>query len=314
MRKRKLGATGLEVSELSLGTWGLSGDGYAKLPEAERDRVIERARALGVTLFDVADAYAGGAMESRLGALLGKDADAIIVTKLGTDTAASPPRKRFDPTYLREAFDRSSARLEREVVDVVLLHNPSLRALENGAATRALEELRERGRIKAWGVSVGSVECGKKAIEQGAQVLELAYNVFCSTDLKQLADLVRSKSVGVLARSVLAYGLLCGLWAPDKQFPDGDHRAERWTADEFRQRLRQLSAVRPLVSGPVSTLRSAALRFVLHSDLVSSAVLGPRSTLQLDQLVREAGREPPYLRDDAVNALRARLRDAGVEV
>jgi aryl-alcohol dehydrogenase-like predicted oxidoreductase len=117
----------------------------------------------------------------------------------------------------------------------------------------------------------------------------------------------------VLAHSVLAYGLLCGHWAPDKEFPEGDHRSERWTIDEFRRRLRQLDALRPVVGGAVLTLRAGALRYVLSTPAVSSAVIGPRNTLQLDQLVREAGKEPPYLSDQQLTALAARLRDAGVE-
>ena len=67
MRRRPLGKTGLSVTELSLGTWGLSGDGYGPVAESEQDKVIDRARALGVNLFETADGYAGGAMERRLG-------------------------------------------------------------------------------------------------------------------------------------------------------------------------------------------------------------------------------------------------------
>jgi aryl-alcohol dehydrogenase-like predicted oxidoreductase len=313
MRKRSLGATGFEVSELALGTWGLGGDGYAKVEEAEQDAVIERARALGITLFDTADSYGRGAMELRLGRLLERDAEAIIVTKLGTDRDASPRRKRFDATYLRAAFERSRERLRRETVDVVLLHNPSPRALETDAATSVLAELKEARAIRAWGVSAGSEAVARVAIDRGADVIELCHNVFAASELQKLSEVVREKRIGILARSVLAHGLLCGLWGADKQFPSTDHRSERWTPDELRQRIRQLSALRPAVGNAVPTLRGAALRFVLSDELVATAVLGPRSALQLDQLVREAGREPPYLTPEALTALRARLRDAGVE-
>ena len=67
MRKRPLGNTGLLVSELGLGTWGLSGDGYGPVAEAEQEGVIERALALGITLFETADSYALGGMEKKLG-------------------------------------------------------------------------------------------------------------------------------------------------------------------------------------------------------------------------------------------------------
>lgn len=313
MRKRQLGATGLEVTELALGTWGLSGDGYDPVAESEQDRVIERARALGIGLFETADSYGRGLMESRLGRLIGGDREALIVTKIGTDLDAAPPRKRFDPGYLRSAVERCRERQQRQVLDVVLLHNPSEQALDRGEATALLAELKQQGVLRAWGVSAGSGQVAQKALAGGAEVLQLAYNIFAAGDLNRLSDQIRTKKVGVLARSVLAYGLLCGLWSPEKEFSDRDHRSERWTRDEFKQRIRQLGALRPLVFGPVPNLRAAAVRFVLHNELVAAAVLGPRSTLQLDQLVREAGREPPYLGSDAVTALLARLRDTGVE-
>ena len=312
MRKRSLGKTGLDVSELGLGTWGLSGDAYGSVDEAEQDRVIERAAALGINLFETADCYGKGRMETRLAERLNERKDAVIVTKLGTDLKSAPPRKRFDAAFLREAFEASRERLKRDVIDVVLLHNPSSRALSRDDTLGFLRELKADGRIRAWGVSAGSGEIARTAIAQGAELLEVAYNAFASKDLTELQAEIERTGVGILARSVLAHGLLCGLWPMDKRFPSFDHRAERWTSDELKQRIRQLSALRPVVSGDVSSLRGAALRFVLNSNLVSCAVLGPRSCLQLDQLVREAGKQP-YLTPNAVTALAARLREAGVE-
>jgi aryl-alcohol dehydrogenase-like predicted oxidoreductase len=314
MRRRPLGKTGLSASELALGTWGLSGDGYGPVPEAEQDRVIDRALALGFTLFETADSYGRGAMERRLGERLPAGAaKARVVTKLGTDREASPPRKRFDAPYLKQAFEKSAERLRRQVLDVVLLHNPSLGAVERGEATALLEELRAAGRIIAWGVSAGNAEVARAALAKGAGVVSLAYNAFCSKDLSELEATLRQDDVAVLAHSVLGYGLLCGHWPPDKRFSDDDHRSERWTSDELRRRVRQLDALRPAIGGQVLTMRAAALRFVLSSPIVSSAVLGPRSTLQLDQLVREAGRAPPYLTDEHLTALRARCEDVGAE-
>ena len=65
MRQRLLGATSLDVTELALGTWGLSGDGYGPVSEAEQDKVIDRALAMGIRLFETADCYAEGRMERR---------------------------------------------------------------------------------------------------------------------------------------------------------------------------------------------------------------------------------------------------------
>ncbi len=311
MRKRALGKTGLEVSELSLGTWGLSGDAYGPVVEAEVDRVLDRALAVGITLFDTADVYGRGEMERRLGKRLQGAGATYVVTKIGTDLEISPPRKRFDRPHLFTAFERSQERLARDVVDGVLLHNPPIAALRSSEPTELLKELKKQGKIRFWGVSAGSADVARSAIREGADVIELAYNVFVAGDLHEVAGDVSESGAGVLARSVLAHGLLAGQWSAEREFYPGDHRFERWTPGELRTRIRQLDALRPLVSGPVVSLRAAALRFVLSNQLVSSAVLGPRSVAQLDQLVREAGM-PPYLRDTALAELSTRLKKLGV--
>jgi aryl-alcohol dehydrogenase-like predicted oxidoreductase len=313
MRHRSLGKTGLVVSELALGTWGLSGDAYGPVPESEQDAVVERARALGIDLFETADSYALGEMERRLGRLLGPDPTARFVTKIGTDRRMRPPRKRFDAGYLREAFDESRRRLCRDVIDVVLLHNPSANALARGEATGVLEELRATGALVAWGVSAGSAEVADAAIVAGTQVLQVAHHALSSAVLGSVAERVVERGIGVLARSVLAHGLLCGQWPPSKTFGPEDHRSERWSSYDLGRRLRQLDALRPVLGESVPTLRAAALRFVLANESVSSVVLGPRRRLQLDQLVREAGREPPYLSAAQLNELQQRLREAGAQ-
>ena len=243
--------------------------------------------------------------------VLASQRDLVIVTKVGTDRSAKPPRKRFDASFLREAVERSRERLKRDVIEVVLLHNPSLRGMERPGAVEALIELKEKKQIRAWGVSAGSLEVARAGLARGAEVLELAHNAFHRHELRGLADELATNKAGILARSVLAYGLLSGHWPTTKQFPRGDHRRERWTPDELKKRISQLNALRPSVTGGVASLRAAALRFVLANPAVSSAILGPRSMLQLDQLVREAGNDP-YFTPEALSALESRLDAAGI--
>lgn len=297
------------ISQLSLGTWGLSGDGYGTVSEAVQDEVIHRARAYGITLYETADVYGRGAMEQRLGKILGADSSVTIVTKIGTDLSSMPQRKRFDAAYLREACARSSERLARPKIDVLLLHNPAEQTLAQDEVWGALGELKQEGKLGAWGVSAGSAAVARAALERGAEVLELAYNCFAMSDLDNLG-LVPGK-VAVLARSVLAYGLLCGQWSETKIFAPGDHRAERWTQEQLRGRLKQLSALSSILGGDVSSLRAAALRFVLSNPLVSSAVIGPRNRVQLDQLVREAGQGPEYLPSSSMTRLKDQLVRVG---
>lgn len=313
MKLRSLGKTGLKVSELALGTWGLSGDGYGPVDEPEAVRSLERALEMGFSLVDTADAYGGGRMERLVGQVIGDRTDVVIVTKGGTDRTTTPARKRFDGPFLRESLERSLRRLGRDHVHVYLLHNPSADALRGGDAVDTLTTLKKEGKILHWGVSVGDVEVGREAIRCEAEIIELAYSLIHGSDLHRLAGDVVVSGVGVLARSTLAYGLLSGSWRPDRQFLPGDHRLDRWTRAELERRLQQVASMRFLVHGDVTTMRAAAVRYVLSNRIVSTAVLGPRSVAQLEQLVREVGMGPVYLRDEDLMRVPRALENVGIE-
>ena len=317
MRTRPLGQTGISVSELTLGTWGLSGEAYGFVASEERDRVIDKAVELGITTFETADVYGRGAIESCLGQRLAL-APSQIITRIGTfrpEVAAGgdeQAHKRFDPQYLREAVKRSQERLRRSKVEIALLHNPSASTMSRGEAAGVMKELKKSGTIGAWGVSAGDSYVVRAAIGQGAEVVELAYNIFFSRELHELAGELRTAHVGIIARSVLSYGILAGFYTGTHYFPSGDHRGERWSRQEFETRVRQLDAVRSLVNGPVLTMRAAAVRFVLANEMVSSAVLGPKNVGQLEELVGEVGTGPPYLSDEALTRLATELTRVGV--
>ena len=314
LRRRPLGRLGETVSELCLGTWGLSGDAYGRVHEREAARVVERALELGITLFDTADVYGAGAMETLLGGLL-DPAEHRVITKIGTFVVDGRGDKRFDRSSLETSFEQSRDRLQRDPVDGVLLHCPSPDDI--AADSEAVGLLRDKvaaGELRWWGVSCGSSRVAEAAIDRGADIVEVAYNLFQQQDLHRIADRVASTETAVLARSVLAHGLLVGHWARSKVFVTGDHRRHRWDPSALRYRLEQLPAVRHLVGGEVDTMRSAALRYVLANGLVSSAVIGPRSLAQLNQLVADAGDGPPYLDDNLLMELPDRLAAVGLEV
>ena len=317
MKARQLGKTGLRVSELGLGTWGLCGTGYGEVTDNEARRVIARALEIGVTLFDTADVYGAGRAEAMLGRVLAEHdegRDVVVVTKVGTDRTTVPALKRFDGAWLRQRVLASVKRLGREAIDVCLLHNPSDETLRESGAAEAMKALKKEGLIRHWGVAAGDQDTAQAAIEQGAEVVEMAYNILHAAELHRIAGDVVVGGTGILARSVLGYGLLAGLWAKNQSFQEGDHRRDRWTKDDFERRHAQLDAIRFLVHGDVHTLRGAAVRYVLANHIVSSAVLGPRSVVQLEQLVRETGSGPTYLPDADLAALPRALQKVGVVV
>jgi aryl-alcohol dehydrogenase-like predicted oxidoreductase len=299
---------------MALGTWGLSGDAYGAVEPSDAEAVIARAVDIGFTLFETADSYGAGKMETLLTKALAAHPGATIVTKSGTDRTTDPARKRFDAEYVKSSVKRSLKRLGRERIDLYLLHNPSVDAIAVGDATDAVKELVKEGLVRHWGVSVGDADVGRAAIQKGAEVIELAYNLFHCADMHRLAGEIMVSKVGVLARSTLAYGLLTGLWPKDRSFAEGDHRQQRWTKLELERRIDQLDAVRFLVRADVMTMRAAAVRFVLANQLVSCAVLGPRTVEHLEQLVREVGAGPVYLPDDDLSQIPRMLERVGIAV
>ncbi len=316
MRQRPLGKTGKVVSELAVGTWGLSGEPYGPVDEKDAEAVLAKALDVGVTLFDTSDSYGGGKMEVLLGRMCkGKD-DVVIVTKGGTDRRIEPPVKRFDEEYIRGAVERSLKRLGLEAIPVYLLHCPSRDALvdrdDQKSALTILKTLQREGKIQHVGVSCGTEDVLEQAIEDGAEVVELAYNIFYSGPLTRKTGDIMVRRPGVLARSVLNYGVLAGHWTRDREFPDTDHRSQRWTRMELEHRVDQLDALQFLVKGDVRSMRGAAVRFVLSSHVVSAAVLGPRTVEQLEQLVRETGGGPRYIKDDDLIQLYRELEKVGV--
>ncbi len=321
MKRRVLGKTGLEVTELGLGTWGLSGEAYGNVAQEEAKRVIRRAAQMGITLFETSSSYGtssekqGGAMERALGEALAElthDNGIVVVTKLGTDRTTDPTSKNFSRDYLRQVGKKSREHLGNRVGLIALLHNPSRQTIQREEATSALQELAEEGIVTSWGVSAGDQEVAEAALDAGAPILSVPYNIFHVEPLRALQDRIREAGVGLVAHSILAYGLLTGRWTRSKVFGAHDHRKDRWPDGGLAKRIQQLEAVRPLVSGDIQTMRAAAVRFALQNELVSCALLGPRNSTQLDQLVRDARCEGPYLTEAKLHSLENRLEQLGV--
>jgi aryl-alcohol dehydrogenase-like predicted oxidoreductase len=312
IQKRDLGKTGHVVSQLALGTWGLSGDGYGRVDPSVRDEVIDRALAHGISLFETADCYAEGAMETVLAERVPTERG-VICTMIGTDLESDPKRKRFDAEFLRAALDRCRERMQRDQLDIVLLHNPSEATMKRGEAADTMQAMTEEGKLKTWGVSAGTKEVARAAIAKSVKpgVVQLPYNVLYTSEFGALEYDLSAQGIAALARSVLAHGLLTGHWARDKVFDRGDHRTQRWTADQLARRLHHLRALRGLYSNSVRTVRAAALRFVLDNPRVSSVVIGPRDIVQLDQLVRESAGGPVYLDPTSKRNTTRRLREMG---
>ncbi len=306
---RLLGATDVRVSEIALGCWGLAAQSYGKLEASRFEATVRAAWDAGVTTFDIAPFWSApssgtrasmGAGERRLGLALGDDLQkAVIIGRVGQSLVEGRVQAQFDAPAILRDVEQSLSRLGRSTLDVLLLHNAPRKVITSGYFQKGTGYLVTSGMIKCWGASVGTLEEATMAIDEGAQVLCLVHNLVHRHDLPELVAQLEEKGVGVLARTPLLYGLLSGdaktpRFDASTKFAADDHRSQRWTADSFPRRLEEIERYRFLVEGDVPDLATAALRFVLSSPHVGTAIVGARSPEQIVHAAK-ASRTPPYL-------------------
>ena len=311
--RRKLGNTGIEVTELGLGTWGLCAESYGQVYPEQRVRTLERAIDQGIRLFDMAPVWGfEGASEREVAnAVRGQRDDFVYVTRAGQVSSEHGVEAQFSAVSLRAQCEQSLARLATDHIDVWLLHEPREDAIRSAEVRDTAEALLREKKIRAWGASVSSVEAARAAIECGAQVLSLPFHLLRPELLWDLTTELSARGVGVLARSVLFHGLLAGRWTARKRFMPQDHRHYRWNPEALGARVAQVSELRFLVHGPMLSMASAAERFVLAHEVVSSAVIGPRTPGQVEASVHALAGGPPYLSEvdlERVKALRRSQR------
>ena len=311
MHSRTLGRTEVRLSEIALGTWGLATDAYGPRGPTQMDTVVKRALDEGVTTFDMAPSWGDGDAERGIAkATKEKRDDVQYVTRCGAVWTDEGLVQRFEPEALEKDCEASLERLDTDRVDVLLLHCPPEEELRKDEWKKTMEKLKKDGKVRAWGVSAGDADAARIALSAGAEAICIVYNLILSDDLHDLSGEISVSGCGVLARSPLAYGLLSGRWSEMRRFGDGDHRKDRWTPEALRARVQQVQALRYLVHGKVPSLASAALRYVLANAVVTSCIVGSRTSAQI-ALSAQCSDEPPYLPDEDVTKLPKILAKVG---
>lgn len=317
MRRRILGRTGLAVSEIGFGAWGIGGNAYGNsygpTDDAESLRAIRRAVDLGCNFFDTADVYGHGHSETLLGeALHDVRADVILATKVGgnfynrgvhplladriaqalgaplADVPADAPLPvthdtRFDAEYVRFALTESLRRLRTDYIDLVQLHNPPLQLLGRPETYQVLEELKAEGKIRCYGVSVHPPEEGLAAVTATMpDTVQIVYNLAQREPEDAFFPAARAANVGVIARETLANGFLAGRYGPESEWQKGDIRA-RMPRPYVAQMAALGHRVRELAEKSGLTAAQLALKFVLDQPAVSVALVGMKTVAQVEE-------------------------------
>ena len=215
MRYRKLGKTDMEVSEIGFGGFAIGGYDYGPTDDRESIAALEKAYSLGVTFFDTSDMYGAGRSERLVGQVLkGKNPPGGVATKVGYIGQRGKHKKDFSRAHILDAAEQSLRRLQRDAIDLYQLHNPTFADVQRGEVFSVMDELVAAGKVRFWGVSVGTrdaLEVSRLALAwPSAASVQIAYNLFHRDDLEQLKGAIRERSFGVVARAPLEYGMLTG--------------------------------------------------------------------------------------------------------
>jgi aryl-alcohol dehydrogenase-like predicted oxidoreductase len=294
MRYRTLGRTGLEVSEIGYGAWGIGGSQWGGADDDESIQALHRAIDLGVNFIDSALAYGGGRSERLVGQVVRERPETVVVaTKV-------PPKNRIWPApdvpveeaftgdYVRECAERSLANLGLDRVDILQLHVWNDDWTDQGDWREAVEELREAGRIRFFGVSVNDHQPHNalRVVESGAvDTVQVIYNAFDQSPEDELFPACREHGVGVIARVPLDEGGLTGRVGPDTEFADGDFRAHYFRGDRKREVQERVGAIVAELDIAEEELAETALRFVLAEPTVSTVIPGMRSIRNVERNV-----------------------------
>jgi aryl-alcohol dehydrogenase-like predicted oxidoreductase len=295
VRYRTLGRTGLEVSEIGYGAWGIGGSQWGGADDDESIRALGRAIDLGVNFIDTALAYGEGRSERLVGRVVRERPETVhVATKVPPKNGiwpapdGLPVEEVFPGGYVRECAERSLGNLGLDTVDLLQLHVWSDEWAGQGDLLEVVDELRTSGKIRFFGISINDHQPANalRLIEAGAvDTVQVIYNVFDQSPEDELFPACREHGVGVIARVPLDEGGLTGRIGPDTQFADDDFRGFYFRGDRRREVRDRTHAIITDLGIPGDRLADTALRFVLGEPAVSTVIPGMRSIRNVERNV-----------------------------
>jgi aryl-alcohol dehydrogenase-like predicted oxidoreductase len=284
MNRRRLGRTGIQVSEISLGTveigldYGIPVAGEERLPSrTAAERLLNSALDLGCNLIDTARAY--GASEEIIGhALKSRRHEYTLATKvlhfeeIGLSSAA-----------LRQAVERSVGEslraLQTDVADIVHVHSATVEVIRRGELAAVLQDLQQQGYIRFIGATTYSEAASVAALEDGRfDCLQIAYNLLDRRPEDVVFALARQHDVGLIVRSVLLKGALT-------------HRYTYLPA-ELAELKAAVTSLNTLLGTAEMSLPELAYRYVLAHPDVNTALVGTSRLEELEASLAYTRRGP----------------------
>ena len=292
MQYRKFGSTDLLVSEIGFGAWAIGGGamigntaiGWGDADDTVSITAIHAAMDAGINFFDTADIYGLGHSEELLGKTIGDKKEIIIATKVGNVSRNEKFTVDYSKEYILKACEASLKKLKRNVIVYYQLHSARIIHLQNGECIEAMQQLKQQGKIRYWGISLNTFDPLPEAefffdnkIGNGFQLVLNLLNQ------KTLPLLKRSfeNGYGVIVRMALQFGLLTGKFDNGVNFSANDHRKNRLTKDVIDVSNKALDPVWALCKKYKCSKTQLALSYILSYSEVSTIIAGIRTAEQV---------------------------------
>lgn len=295
---------GTEIAPLGMGCWPIGGPmfgspgfgnsgtlGYAGSDDAESLRTIHAALANGIRLFDTAAAYGAGHAERLLAKALKGRPGAMIVTKIGIaidEKSRVLLGEETDPVSVMPAIDRCLARLERDRIDILLLHLNDLPVARAEPMFKAMEDAVSAGKIGAYGWST-DLPTSVRAMADLKDFIAVEHAMNILLDAPVMQKTVEDAGLLALIRSPLGMGVLTGKYDAQSQIPSTDVRAAGNTVTDYFEGgrpnprfLRKLDSVRELLQTDGRSLVQGALGWLWSKSDRNIPVPGARTVGQIE--------------------------------
>jgi aryl-alcohol dehydrogenase-like predicted oxidoreductase len=301
MLTRRLGKSDLQVSAIGMGCWAVGGPwtweqpgeepfpaGWGKVDDSESIRAIHTALDLGINFFDTAANYGAGHSEIILGqALAGKRDQVIIATKFGhvVDESQKVVYKDDDQVLinLRQDCENSLRRLDRDYIDIYQFHEASYDAQLAPQVMHILEQLVVEGKIRYYGWSTDIVDRAR-IFADGEHCTAIQFALNINHDNPEMRDLCAEFDLAGINKSPLNKGILTGKFNPDSTFPADDIRHQLDFHEGVpAERLRQVEALKDVLTSGGHTLAQAALAYILALDDRMVPIPGFKGVKQVEE-------------------------------
>jgi len=295
MNYRDFGDTGLKVSEIGFGAWGIGGPamagdipiGWGDVDDDTSIQALHTAFEQGINFYDTADFYGLGHSEELIGKVFGNSDDVIIASKVGHRLAKDQSiYVDYSRQYIIKACEDSLRRLQRDSIDYYQLHTAKKDDLEKGECIEALEQLKAAGKIRFWGLSLNTFEPEPEAhymLSRGiGSGFQLVYNILNQIALPILEQAKEQKK-SVIARMPLQFGLLTGKFDKQSRFDANDHRHFRLSPEILQSSLDALEEIWPLTEKYSLSKTELSLSYILSFDAISTVIPGIKTPEQARQ-------------------------------